>query len=244
MPSKYPVPRDPAKPSHYFMRLADVVKREVEKALKADPDPTLFYFAKRHLRIAFALYSAGVPAKDCRPYLAAAADHFIAMLTASQREPLGGIPNMHPFLDSLSAAALSDRIDPCLGALRTAHIIDVKPWQSALLGLFSDAVQATKSSINIDLSGAPPVFGPTLGAVLDAVRLRDAETFKTSLQSYLVKQWAPAADRAARDDLKTTPVDYVGKWALHATAACRLMGGVPQLSAKALQYVMVDLVDE
>ena len=47
----------------------------------------------------------------------------------------------------------------------------------------------------------------------------------------------------ARGDLKAKPCCYVGKWAFHAAALCKLMGGAPPLSQKLLQYVPVELVD-
>ena len=71
---------------------------------------------------------------------------------------------------------------------------------------------------------------------------RDRVAFASTLDEYLTSNWGPLVERRTKITLKEKPCDYSGKWSFLAAALCRIMGGVPDLTPRALRYIPIELV--
>jgi hypothetical protein len=237
------MPRDPAKPASYYLKTARLYDREILGAIKLNSSAVLQFIADRHLRVARALYSAGAAISDCQVHLAAASDYFIKFLSESLKRPIAGIPDTESYVENISAAYLTGSVRPCVQAFRAARIQNVPRWQGAVLSLVAAVLKGDDElPEDFDVQGAPAEWAPRFTDMFVAALRRDHRAFPNALETYIRQYWAPSADRAARGDLKARPPCYVGRWAFHTAALCKLMGGVPPLSKKVLQYVPAELV--
>lgn len=235
--------RDAAKPASHYTKLAGLYEKEIAHSIAMKSRQLTRFIADRELRVVRALYSGGAPLSECLTHLTAAGDHFTQFLTDSRGEAIEGIPDVESFIENMSAVFLCGAGSACERAFRAAQIDNVRPWQSSVLSLVA-AVLDGKTSIPhpLDLQGTPKDWAPLFTDMFQTVLRRDHDAFPAALKAYFAKSWGPSADRAARGDLKAKPCCYVGKWAFHAAALCKLMGGAPPLSQKLLQYVPVELV--
>jgi hypothetical protein len=238
------MPRDPAKTPAYFMKVARLYRGAIAAAIKLDSSAVLTTIADYHLHVARALYSAGAPINECVSELASAAEFFERDLAANAESPLSGISNLAPYLEYLSAARLSDRFERFEKRLRNAPMTGVPAWQQSVLSLTVAAFGSqTKLATPLAKNGADPMFGPRFTDVFLAVLERDHSGFPGKLELYLTKDWGPRLDRGAKEDMSSTPASYTGKWLFFSAALCAVMGDVPALSAKAMQYVPVELIE-
>jgi hypothetical protein len=237
-------PRDSTKPSSYYLKVATVYRRAIAAAIKLESPAVLNTIADYYLRVARALYSAGVSTRECKSELAKAAQYFMEHLSASQEHPLHGIPNMGSYLENMGAACLTGTIGPCMQRLRTMRVENLLPWQASILSLIGAAFEGKDKLVGaLDVAGAPSEYGPRFTDLFLAVVRKDRERFGPALGTYLTQVWGPPLDRSAKYDLDTKPPSYTGKWAFFLAALCSVMHEVPSLPRRAMEYVPVDLVE-
>lgn len=242
MPTRQSAARDPAKPASHFSKVAGLYRQQITAAMTLNSHAVLGHIADTHVRAARALYSAGAPVAECLVQLAGAASFFTQDMAASRTHPHPGLPNIEFFIESLGAACLCDDIVSCTQAFRTANIQNVPAWQQSVLALVVTVFEGkTTLPQGFDLQGAPSEWAPLFTDMFLVVMRKDHAAFPEALEAYFRERWGPSADRVARRDIAAKPSPYVGKWAFHSAALCKLMGGVPPLSKKVLQYVPAEL---
>ncbi len=237
-----PVSRDPAKPAAYFMKLATLEKAGLRSVAGLKGRNILTSRARRHLRLAMALYSAGEPIKVCHDHLDRAATALVESLLGSVSSPIQGVPNFDAYVEVFCAAWLEGRGAEIATAFRGARFEDIKPWQQATLESLCVAFEGGR----LPARAAGPSdaeYGPLFWEALACIGARDRSGFGPTLDAYLAREYAPVAERAARYELNTANVMYAGRWTLFAAASLQLMGEMPTLSAHALRYCPVALVD-
>lgn len=236
------LPRDAAKPAAHYVKLAGLYRKEIDAAIKLNAPAVLRSIADTHLRVARALYSSGAAAADCLAQLHGAGDFFTRDLLASQTTPIAGVPNIESYIENFSAATLAGNLAPCLEAFKRARIVDFSLWQRSLLSLVTGAlVGRSERPETFDLRGAPQEWVPGFSDMVRAACKGNADAFASALNAFLKEQWGPSADRVAKADLATRPSQYIGTWAFHTAALCKVWRYVPVLSKKAKQYVPIDL---
>lgn len=244
MKSAHWKPRDSAKPASYYSNLARQLESAAKAGLKLKSTAVLRSVADKYRFAAYALYSGGAPVAECEAKLAEAARCFDQYLASStENRPLLGIPDIASYVENISAGCLTGTGPAGARTLRRARIENVRAWQEAVLSLLAAVFGGGEDSTGtFDMTGAPAEYGPHFVDLLGVVAARNRGAFADKLEKYLTEEWAPRAERAARGDLNSVPPRYVGKFALISAALCQIMGGVPELSPKALIYVPSDLV--
>jgi hypothetical protein len=236
--------RDTAKPAPHYLAYIARMEKQVELAVKGD-NPGAFVPAGDYcLRMGRAAYSAGKPVKDCRVYLKRSADYQIRFYAEGVQSKLTGLWAIDEYLEAFSAAYLVRNADEVIAAFERVKPDHMHPWDRALMGSLVGVLLGLPipSDEEGEAAAARMKEYASLPGLFHAVQRRDIPAFTESLETYATKSWGPPADRVAKKALNQPYPDYSGKWSFFSAAMCSVMGSVPSLSKKALQYVPVDLV--
>jgi hypothetical protein len=239
-------PRDPARPTDYYHAF---VAREHEAMLAYTnyDNPALFAsVAPKCMRIGVALYSAGEDLSESLGWFEKAADYQTRFLVEGVKFNLAGLGIIDTYFELYSAAFLAGKSDELIGALKKCtYKEDQHPMKVRLLDQFCDLLQgrpvetdeaevAEIGALKKEWAHLPPLFS--------AAAAQDGDRMPAALEAYLLKYWGPPMEREAKRELRSPNPEYSGKWSLLSAAACRIAGGVPDISKKAMSYVPTDFV--
>jgi hypothetical protein len=240
-------PRDPTLPAAGYRDFVERNEGHVRHVLSLGV-ATLFDSAAEYtLQIASALYSGGAPAAECFRRIDEVATYEVRYIAEGRKYTFDGVgPFVNRFLERFPAAHLVGRAGELVAAHRRCTFSNPPvPWEEVLLTPLCAVL--TGEPVDTDPSDAATAgrvaryLGP-IPRLCQAVGDRDATAFATALDEFLRDGWGPYIERCAKTALKAKPHEYFGKWSYLSAALCRIMGGVPELPAKALKYVPVELV--
>jgi hypothetical protein len=238
--------RDPAKPPEYYLAYISRMEKTLDLALQSG-NPAMFTVAADYcLRMARAAYSAGSPLSECMTYLMRGTEFQFRYFDEGVGSNLSNLRQIDEYLEAFSAAYLVGAAERVIAAFERVKPTSLRIWERALMGaleavLLGRAIPADEEGF---AAAAKMKEFSTLPALFNAVERRDKTAFAESLEAFATKTWGPPADRVAKNSLKQTYPDYSGKWSFFCAAMCRVMGGVPAVSKKALQYIPVELVND
>jgi hypothetical protein len=233
--------RDSLKPSAYFLKLSELEAKALRSDSRRKSTGVGILMTKRHLTMANAIYSAGIPVKACVTHLNSAAECLTTALHGSIERPILGIPSFDIYVEAASAAYLTGHLTEMESAFKRSQFKNIERWQHvALLGVFNAFSELPIP--RAELTGADLEYQSLFRKLLQAVSKRHSTAFGPSLESYLGKEYGPVAERAARYQLKTKNSMYPGRWTFFAAACCHAMKQVPRISATCSHYLPIDIL--
>jgi hypothetical protein len=238
-------PRDSAKTFEYYQEAIQLHKQQAENAM-AKNNRLLFPAISRYCtRLARASYSAGLPVAECLDWLARAAEYELRYMKESPEPEWAPQNELDDVTEHYAAAYLTGRSNEVVKTFFATKMGKMSTWETSFMNMVSAVFAAKPTDMGAAELKALAKNEKSLAALpglLKSVSARDEESFPAAFELYLSNGWGPSADAAARKDLKSKYAIYMGKWCFLSAALCRMMGGVPKLSKKAVQYVPLELV--
>jgi hypothetical protein len=230
--------RDPRGTRESYLQVAEDERTAVRERNEAGIPPLKSSLSL--IRVAAALYSAGAETSECRDALNAAVDANLEFLRQKAYR-LPGYGTIRVDLEVFGAAGLVARGPELAAAFARCEIVAPPPAPLAalrqqLIALWSGAGVAPSAAEAAALAKLPKEWKP-LPALFEAAAARDTSGFRERLDAYLKQSWAKEVRLAARS------AQYAGRWSFLSAGLCQRMGGVPDLSDEAMQYVPVELID-
>ena len=236
--------RDPAKTPAYYRAYIARMEEQLDLEISTG-NPVAFLTGGDYcIRMGRAAYSAGGPVSDCRAYLKRSAGFQVRYYTEGVKSKLTSLWQIEEYLEGFSAAYLAGDSAEVISSFNRVKPDRMHSWDRALLGALETLLlgrPGTPDEEGTSAAGKIREFA-SLPGLFDAVERRDMTAFTDSLENYATKSWGPPADRVAKKALSQVHPNHSGKWSFFCAAICSVMGGVPRLSKKALQYVPVELV--
>jgi len=237
-------PRDPARSTDNYLAYVARMEKHVDLLMQSGNPAVSVVAGDYCVRMGRAVYSAGAPASECRRYLKRSADHQLRYFAEGAGPRLSDLRQCDDYLEEFCAAYLAGSANEVLSAFEHVKPAHMQPWERVLLGALQCVLQGRAVIMNeqdVAITEKTKEFAPLPG-LFDAIGQRDQAAFAAALETYALKIWGPPAESVARKALGEAGANYTGKWSFFCAAMCAVMGGVPRLSKKALQYVPVDLL--
>ena len=244
-------PRDTAKPVEHYERVIERHKAEretLQQAIERTADPQrraklLNTFPQKANDMALAAYSAGKPIAECKRWLGEAVDARLRIAELSgYRFPEYGFA--HEDWRTFSGAYLIGRHAELVAAHRkTVFETQPVPGLLDLMEQYCEVLLHEPLARQADERSLKPVAPDwlTLPPLFQAVAARDQARFAATLETYLSTTWELYAVGLKRAIKQPGPF-YFGVWNLLSAALAKIMGGVPNLSAKSRAYVPTELI--